>query len=113
MTSLSLDPFGVFDQLVHGLQQALYEGVVQPLLFVFGGMRYAEELFDFCEWVVLGAIEVAVLAVVLGALERRWPAEPVTDREAIRTDVIYTLLHRLGGFALVVFALLTPAFWRR
>jgi sterol desaturase/sphingolipid hydroxylase (fatty acid hydroxylase superfamily) len=32
----------------------------------------------------------------------------MTDRAAVRTDVLYTLLHRLGGFALVVFALLTP-----
>jgi sterol desaturase/sphingolipid hydroxylase (fatty acid hydroxylase superfamily) len=73
-------------------------------------MRYAEELFDFTEWVVLGAIEIAVLALVLGFLERRWPAEPVTDRAAIRTDIVYTLLHRLGGFALLVFALVQPLF---
>ena len=101
----------MFDWLgstVHGLQQWLYETAVQPLLFALGWMRYAEELFDFTEWVVLGAIEVVVLAVLLGVAERRWPAEPVTDRRAIRTDVLYTLLHRLGGFALVVFALLTP-----
>jgi sterol desaturase/sphingolipid hydroxylase (fatty acid hydroxylase superfamily) len=93
---------------VHGLQQWLYETAVQPLLFALGWMRYAEELFDFTEWVVLGAIEVVVLALLLGVAERLWPAEPVTDRRAIRTDVLYTLLHRLGGFALVVFALLTP-----
>jgi sterol desaturase/sphingolipid hydroxylase (fatty acid hydroxylase superfamily) len=80
------------------------------VLFAMGWMRYAEELFDFTEWVVLGAIEVVVLAVVLGALERRWPAEPVTDRAAIRTDVGYTLLHRLGGFALLAFAVMTPVF---
>jgi sterol desaturase/sphingolipid hydroxylase (fatty acid hydroxylase superfamily) len=107
---VALDPFAWLERLVHALQQALYEGVVQPLLYSLGWMRYAEEMFDFTEWVVLGAIEVAVLAVVLGFLERRWPAEPVTDRAAVRTDVLYTLLHRLGGFALVVFALLTPLF---
>ncbi|HMS78226.1 MAG TPA: sterol desaturase family protein [Burkholderiaceae bacterium] len=96
------------DALVQVPQRWLFEGVVQPLLYAFGGMRWAEELFDFTEWVVLGAIEVVVLALVLGALERRWPAEPVTDRAAIRTDVLYTLLHRLGAFALIVFALVTP-----
>jgi sterol desaturase/sphingolipid hydroxylase (fatty acid hydroxylase superfamily) len=103
-----MDPIAWMADGVAVLQRALFEGVVQPVLFAFGWMRYAEELFDFTEWVVLGAIEVVVLAGVLGALERRWPAEPVTDRTAIRTDVLYTLLHRLGGFALVVFALLTP-----
>lgn len=103
-----MDPIGWLAGVVAALQQALFEGVVQPVLFAFGWMRYGEDLFDFTEWVVLGAIEVGVLAVVLGALERRWPAEPMTDRAAVRTDVLYTLLHRLGGFALVVFALLTP-----
>jgi sterol desaturase/sphingolipid hydroxylase (fatty acid hydroxylase superfamily) len=104
-----VDPLGLLSDGVHLLQQALFEGVVQPALFALGLMRYAEELFDFSEWVVLGAIEIVVLWVVLGALERRWPAEPVIDPGAIRTDVVYTLLHRLGGFALVVFALMTPA----
>ena len=103
-----MDPIGWLDATVHGLQQWLYESAVQPVLFALGWMRYAEELFDFTEWVVLGAIEIVVLAILLGAAERLWPAEPVTDRRAIRTDVVYTLLHRLGGFALVVFALLTP-----
>jgi sterol desaturase/sphingolipid hydroxylase (fatty acid hydroxylase superfamily) len=103
-----MDPIGWLASIVQGLQQWLYESAVQPLLFALGWMRYAEELFDFTEWVVLGAIEVVVLAIVLGAAERLWPVEPVHDRRAIRTDVVYTLLHRLGGFALVVFALLTP-----
>jgi sterol desaturase/sphingolipid hydroxylase (fatty acid hydroxylase superfamily) len=100
---------GWLDALVHVPQRWLFETLVQPLLFAAGWMRHAEALFDFTEWVVLGALECTVLAVVLGALERRWPAEPVTDRAAVRTDVLYTLLHRLGGFALGVFALLTPA----
>ena len=103
-----MDPIGWLGTLVNTLQRALFEHAVQPLLFAMGWMRWSEELFDFCEWVVLGAIEVSVLALVLGMLERRYPAEPVTDRRAIRTDIAYTLLHRLGGFALVVFALLTP-----
>jgi len=103
-----MDPIGWLSEIVAWLQRGLFEGVVQPVLFAFGWMRYGEELFDVTEWVVLGALEVAVLAVVLSALERRWPAEPVVDRAAVRTDVLYTLLHRLGGFALVVFALLTP-----
>ena len=103
-----MDPIGWLSELVAWLQRGLFEGVVQPVLFAFGWMRYGEDLFDFTEWVVLGAIEIVVLAVVLGALERRFPAEPVVDRAAVRTDVLYTLLHRLGGFAFVVFALLTP-----
>jgi sterol desaturase/sphingolipid hydroxylase (fatty acid hydroxylase superfamily) len=104
-----MDPIGWLANGVNALQRAIFEGLVQPLLFAAGGMRYAEELYDLTEWVVLGAIEVTVLWLVLGAIERRWPVEPVTDRRAVRTDVVYTLLHRLGGFTLLMFALLTPA----
>lgn len=104
-----MDPIGWLANGVNALQRAIFEGLVQPLLFAMGAMRYAEELYDLTEWVVLGAIEVTMLWLVLGAIERRWPAEPVTDRRAVRTDVVYTLLHRLGGFTLLMFALLTPA----
>ena len=104
-----MDPIGWLANGVNTLQRAIFEGLVQPVLFAAGGMRYAEELYDLTEWIVLGAIEVALLWLVLGAIERRWPAEPVTDPRAVRTDVVYTLLHRLGGFTLLMFALLTPA----
>ena len=90
------------------VQQWLFESLIQPLIFQLGLMRWQEEAFDGLEWVIIGAIEVVLLAVVLGLLERRWPAEPVSDRRAIRVDVLYTLLHRLGVFPLLVFALVTP-----
>lgn len=96
------------NDVIPWLQQALFETAVLPLLYAAGFMNLAEPFFEFTEWLVLGAIEVTLLALVLGALERRWPAEPVTDRAAVRTDVLYTLLHRLGGFALLVFALIRP-----
>jgi sterol desaturase/sphingolipid hydroxylase (fatty acid hydroxylase superfamily) len=73
-------------------------------------MGLAEVAFDFTEALVLGAIEVLVLALVLGGLERLAPVEAITDRAAVRTDMVYTLLHRLGGFGLLVFWLLTPLF---
>lgn len=90
---------------VHG---ALFENLVQPLLYALGQMQLAEPAFDAVEWFLIGLLEVVLLAVVLGALERRWPAEPVVDRPAVRTDVLYTLLHRLGAVPLLAFALLTP-----
>jgi sterol desaturase/sphingolipid hydroxylase (fatty acid hydroxylase superfamily) len=103
------DPVGALQALVHWLQQWLFEGLVQPILFRTGAMRHAEDLFELTEWVVLGAIEVLVLAAILIPLERRFAVEAVVDRRAVNTDVLYTLLHRLGGFALLVFAVLTPA----
>jgi len=89
-------------------QAFLFERVIQPLLFAVGQMRLAEQAFDATEWVLIGAIEVALLAALMPLAERRWPAERFPDRRAVRVDVIYTLLHRLGAFALLAFALLTP-----
>jgi sterol desaturase/sphingolipid hydroxylase (fatty acid hydroxylase superfamily) len=100
------------------LQQGLYQGVFQPLLYAAGWMQFDEIAFDATEWLLIGALEVVLLWLVLGAFERRWPAQSVSTmdperrrqrRAAIRTDVIYTLLHRLGGFALLAFLLLQPA----
>jgi len=102
-----------FDSLIDAvrwLQLWVFEGLVQPLLFASGSMGLAEVAFDFTEALVLGAIEVLVLALVLGGLERLAPVEAITDRAAVRTDIVYTLLHRLGGFGLMVFWLFTPLF---
>lgn len=94
--------------LVGWLQGLLFEQAVQPVLFAFGLMSHAEVMFDFTEWAVIGALEIAALAAVMPWFERRFGVEPRTDRAAIRTDIAYTLLHRLGAFALLMFALLTP-----
>ncbi|TAK90965.1 MAG: sterol desaturase family protein [Burkholderiaceae bacterium] len=85
----------------------LFEQLVQPLLFATGNMALAEDAFDGLEWTLLGAIEISFLALVLRTIERRWPLEPLTDRRAVRTDIIYTALHRLGAFGLITFALLS------
>jgi sterol desaturase/sphingolipid hydroxylase (fatty acid hydroxylase superfamily) len=98
------------DASLAGAQALLFERVVQPLLFATGQMRFAEQAFDAMEWVVIGAIEVALLALLMSAAQRRWPVEPKADWSAVRVDVLYTLLHRLGAFPLLAFALLTPLF---
>ena len=108
LSSVISTPIGWFSEAVAWVQSWLFEHLLQPLLFRFGWMEYAEEIFDLSEWLVLGTIEIVVLAVVLGLLERWRPVEPVTDRSAIRTDIIYTVLHRLGLFAFLAFAVVTP-----
>ncbi len=90
------------------VQQWLFESLIQPIMFESGLMTYAEQAFDATEWFVWGVLEVSLLAIVFKTLEKWFPVEPVTDRATVRTDFLYTLLHRLGGFALIAFALLTP-----
>jgi sterol desaturase/sphingolipid hydroxylase (fatty acid hydroxylase superfamily) len=92
----------------NALHTWLFEAAVQPLLFALGGMVFQEDAYEATEWFLLGAVQIAVLYAVLRPLEARFPAEAWSDRRGVGVDVIYTLLHRLGGFALFVFLLLTP-----
>jgi sterol desaturase/sphingolipid hydroxylase (fatty acid hydroxylase superfamily) len=51
-----------------------------------------------------------VLVALIGPLQRWRPAEPVVDRPAIRIDILYTLIHRLGLFRLAMFFAVDPLF---
>lgn len=100
--------FAWVDDPLAAMQGWLFEQLILPLLYRAGLMRFAEQAFDATEWVLIGVIEVAALMLLMGWAQRRWPVEAVVDRAAIRIDVIYTLLHRLGAVPLLAFALLTP-----
>ncbi len=90
------------------LQLALYESIVQPIVFGMGLGNLLEDAFDATGWLLWGLIQVAVLLLGIGLLERRWPVEPVTDHAAVRTDVFYTLIHRLGLVRLLMFFSIQP-----
>jgi sterol desaturase/sphingolipid hydroxylase (fatty acid hydroxylase superfamily) len=89
-------------------QTWLFEALVQPLVYRLGLMAHLEDAYGATEWFLLGVLQIVVLYALLRPLERWFPAEPWTDRRGTGVDVIYTLLHRLGGFSLLMFALLTP-----
>jgi sterol desaturase/sphingolipid hydroxylase (fatty acid hydroxylase superfamily) len=86
----------------------LFETVVQPLLFAAGASHLLEDAYPATEGFLLGIVQVALLFAVLRPLEQLFPAERWSDRGGTGVDVIYTLLHRLGAFPLLVFLLLTP-----
>ena len=86
----------------------LFETLVQPVMFALGARVYMEDAFDATMWLLIGAHELTFLLVVIGALQRWRPVEAVTDRLAVRVDVIYTLIHRLGLFRLGLFFGLLP-----
>jgi sterol desaturase/sphingolipid hydroxylase (fatty acid hydroxylase superfamily) len=91
-------------------QQWLFEGAVQPLLYATGMGNLVEDGYDATAWLLAGLLQLLVMLVVFGALERWRPVEPVTDRQAIRVDVLYTLIHRLGLFRIGLFFAVEPAF---
>jgi sterol desaturase/sphingolipid hydroxylase (fatty acid hydroxylase superfamily) len=90
------------------LQDAVFESVVQPLLYHLGMVTWLEAAFDATEIFLIGAIEIALLAVVLGALEKWRPVEVWRDRRPVRVDMVYTFLVRLGVIPLAFFFLLLP-----
>lgn len=89
-------------------QDALFEAVVQPLAFALGLGGVLEQAFDATGWFLVGVAQLVAMLAILVPLERRFPVEPVTDPAAIRTDILYTLIHRLGLFRLVLFFTLDP-----
>ena len=85
------------------VQQTVFEAAIQPLVFALGFGALVEDAFAATGWLLIGMGQLLVIAVVFGALQRWRPVEPVTDRATIRTDIAYTLIHRLGVFRLGLF----------
>ncbi|KRI00400.1 sterol desaturase family protein [Curvibacter sp. PAE-UM] len=90
------------------LQQWLFELLVQPVVFAIGLGNRLEDAYSGTGWLLVGLLQLVVMLAVMAPLQRWRPVEPVADRAAIRTDVLYTLIHRLGLFRLVLFFTLTP-----
>ena len=88
------------------LQETVFEGVVLPVASALGLSGYAEFLFDGTGWFLIGCVEIALLLLVIRPLEIWRPVERWTDRGAVRTDVLYTLIHRLGLVPLLIFFVL-------
>ncbi len=90
------------------VQHWLFEALVQPVVFAIGLGNRLEDAYSGTGWLLVGLLQLLVMLVVLAPLQRWRPVEPVRDRLAIRVDVLYTLIHRLGLFRLVLFFTLTP-----
>ncbi len=97
-----------FSDLFATVQGWLFETVVQPMVFNLGLGEFVEEAFTGTEWFLVGVCELAVLFIILRPLEAWIPVHAFTDRRARWNDFIYTALHRLGAFSILVFFLLDP-----
>ena len=89
-------------------QAALYENVMQPLAFAVGMGNRLEEVFNGTGWLLVGLIQIAVMVALIGPLQRWRPVEQLTDMRAVRIDVLYTLIHRLGLFRVALFLMVEP-----
>lgn len=83
----------------------LFEHAIQPGMFALGLMDWAEDAYEWLDFALLGALTMLVSWIVCRPLEVWRPVEPVTDRRAIRTDILYTALSRLGLLPMIAFVL--------
>lgn len=91
-------------------QQGLFENLVQPLALRAGQAHLLEKAYEGTGWLLVGLIQIALMLVLIGPMQRLWPAEAQHDHRAVRTDVLYTLIHRLGLFKLAMFFSLDALF---
>lgn len=99
------------DWLVNGFdtaQQWLFEELLQPVMFAGGLGSQLETGYEAAGWLLVGLLQLAVIAVIIGPLQRWRPVEAVTDKATVRTDILYTLIHRLGLFRLGLFLAVDP-----
>ncbi len=99
------------------LQQGVFEHLILPIMLAMGLDAQIEDGYVGALWLLAGLAQLAVVALVLSPLQRWKPAERVDDRDAgakaalrtaIRPDILYTLIHRLGLFRAVLFISLEP-----
>ncbi|ABE43739.1 sterol desaturase family protein [Polaromonas sp. JS666] len=102
-----MDWLGNFFSVV---QQWLFEAAVQPAMFALGMGNLLEDGYEATAWFMVGVIQIIIFLAVIGPLQRWRPVEPVLDRATIRTDILYTLIHRLGLFRIALFFTLEPWF---
>jgi sterol desaturase/sphingolipid hydroxylase (fatty acid hydroxylase superfamily) len=100
-----------WSEILTQVSDLVMEGLVQPLMFKLGLGGWVEDSYEASEWVLWGLFELVLMMGVLWPIQKIWPAESETawaqeDRgRAIRCDVVYTLIQRLGVFRLFFFIL--------
>ena len=99
-----------FEEIFSAAQQWLFETLMQPAMFALGLGHLLEDGYAASGWLLVGLVQIVVLLAVVGPLQRWRPVEPVTDRATIRTDVFYTVIHRLGLFRVALFFMVEPLF---
>lgn len=99
-----------FSNAFSSAQGWLFETLVQPLMFASGLGNLLDDGYSATGWLLVGLIQITVLVAIIGPLQRWRPAEAVIDPATVRTDMLYTVIHRLGLFRLGMFFTLDPWF---
>lgn len=92
----------------------MFEAAIIPALYAMGAVSWAEDVFQWLEFAVLGLLTVAVIYTICRPLEAWRPVERWTGSSAaVRTDIFYTFLARLGLLPMLAFVLFASmqAWW--
>ena len=105
---MATDPVQALADIFGDAQQWLFESAVQPLMFHAGLGHLLADGYRATGWLLVGLVQIAVMLSVLRTIERLWPVERVVDRASVRTDIVYTLIHRLGLVRVGLFFTVDP-----
>ncbi|TDH63061.1 fatty acid hydroxylase family protein [Dankookia rubra] len=84
----------------------IFEHALQPLLYALELMDWAEDAYAWLDFALFGLFGIAVAWAVCRPLEAWRPVESVSQHGAVRTDMLYTFLNRLGVLPLLAFVFL-------
>ena len=54
-------------------QQWLFEALVQPLALLTGQANLLEKAYEGTGWLLVGLIQIAVMLLLIGPMQRLWP----------------------------------------
>lgn len=94
--------------LFESAQQWLFETLFQPVMLNLDMANLLEDGYLAAGWLLLGIVQITVIALLIVPLERWRPVEAIRNPSTIRVDMLYTAIHRLGVFRLVMFISLQP-----
>lgn len=92
--------------LLNDLSGWLFVHLLEPVLYALGGMEMADDASEWLNFALLGLLQLVVAFLICRPLEAWRPVEHWPDRRAVRTDIVYALIARLGLLPLLSFVLL-------
>jgi sterol desaturase/sphingolipid hydroxylase (fatty acid hydroxylase superfamily) len=104
--------FDAIQRLIEQIQGTIFETAIEPALYRLGLMDWSEDVFGGVEFALYGALAVVLAYLLFRPLELWRPVEQWGERRgerrAVRTDVIYTLVERIGIVPAILFLILAP-----
>ena len=79
------------------------ENLLLPIMFQFGWMEWEDTSFLWALFAIYGVLQVVINYAVCVPMERLRPLQRGIGGRLVATDVLYTLIARVGVFPLVTF----------